>query len=146
MPLIKSGQRMLQLESIENAYSFHSYNEHSATLIKPNSLIHSHHSIEEDLIKISSTTLIYGDTIDTDKLPLSFSDFNEACISKLAQYDADIFLVGTGSRYQFPDKSILCSIAKNKLAIDFMDNGAASRTFNILTSEYRKVAVLLFFK
>ncbi len=137
---------MLQLESIENAYSFHSYNEHSATLIKPNSQIHSHHSIEKDLLNISSTTLIYGESIDTDNLPLSFSDFNEVCINKLADYDADIFLVGTGVQCRFPDKSILASIAKNKLAIDFMDTGAASRTFNILTSEYRKVAVLIFFK
>ncbi len=136
---------MLQLESIENAYSFHSYNEDSATLIKPNSQIHSHHSIEKDLLKISSTTLIYGDIIDTDNLPFSFSDFNEACISKLADYDADIFLIGTGSHCQFPEPSILKSIAKNKLAIDFMNTGAASRTFNILTSEYRKVAVLVFF-
>ncbi|NOQ80447.1 MAG: hypothetical protein GQ546_13740, partial [Gammaproteobacteria bacterium] len=30
--------------------------------------------------------------------------------------------------------------------IDFMNIGAASRTFNILASEYRKVAALIFFK
>ena len=136
---------MLQLESIENAYSFHSYNEHSAKLIKPDSNIHTPHSIEDDLLEISATTLIYKDLIEANDLPASFKDFDEQCITKLADYDADIFLVGTGHQCQFPDKAILQSIAKNKLAIDFMDTGAASRTFNILSNEYRKVAVLIFF-
>ncbi len=136
---------MLQLESIENAYSFHSYNEQSAKLIKPDSNIHTPHSIEDDLLEISATTLIYKDLIEANDLPASFKDFDKQCLAKLADYDADIFLVGTGRQCQFPDKAILQTIAKKKLAIDFMDTGAASRTFNILSSEYRKVAVLIFF-
>ncbi len=136
---------MLQLESIENAYSFHSYNEHSAKLIKPQTNIHAHHSIADDLLEISETTLIFIDLFENNDLPATFKEFNEQCIAKLADYDADIFLVGTGRQCLFPDKAVLQTIAKNKLAIDFMDTGAASRTFNILSSEYRKVAVLIFF-
>lgn len=137
---------MLQLESIDNAYSFHSYDEHSAKLIKPDNNIHKNHSIDTDFLEISSTTLIYKDLIESNSLPLTFNEFNEQCIKKLMEYDADIFLVATGSSSRFPDKSILQYIADNKLPIDFMPVGAASRTFNILASEYRKVAALIFFK
>lgn len=136
---------MLQLESIEDAYSFHSYDEHSIKLIKPNNNIHENHSVENSLIEISTTTMIYKDIIESANLPASFSEFNEQCIEKLLQYDADIFLIGTGLNSRFPDKSLLQYIAKNKLSFDFMNNGAASRTYNILTGEYRKVAVLIFF-
>ncbi|MCU7939853.1 MAG: hypothetical protein KZQ64_10110 [gamma proteobacterium symbiont of Bathyaustriella thionipta] len=136
---------MLQLESIDDAYSFHSYDEHSIKLIKPKDNIHANHSNDNDLIEITTTTMIYKDLIESNNLPVSFNEFNEQCIEKLLEYDADIFLIGTGTSSRFPDKSILQYIADNKLSIDFMDIGAASRTFNILTSEYRKVAVLIFF-
>lgn len=137
---------MLQLERVEGAYAFHSYDEHGAKLIRPNTDIHANQSSEDDLLEISGTTLVYKDVIETQNLPASFSEFNEQCIEKLLEYDAEIFLIGTGSRSRFPDKSILQTIASNKIAMDFMDIGAASRTYNILTGEYRKVAALIFFK
>jgi len=137
---------MLQLENIENAYSFHSYDEHSAKLIKPNKNVHSNSSTGDNLLEITSTTLVYKELIDSSSFPSSFDDFDEIHITKLLEQDADIFLIGTGKNSRFPDKSILQYIVNNKLSIDFMDTGAASRTFNILTSEQRKVAVLLFFK
>jgi len=137
---------MLQLENIENAYSFHSYDEHSAKLIKPNTNIHANSSPADNLLEITSTTLVYKELIDSSSFPSSFADFNESHIRKLLEQDADIFLIGTGKSSRFPDKAILQYIAKNKLSIDFMDTGAASRTFNILTGEQRKVAALVFFK
>jgi len=137
---------MLQIETISDAYSFHSYDEHSARLIKPNRNIHSSESTDDDFITIDSTTLVSKQQLSQAEFPEQFDQFNAQCLETLLQYDADIFLIGTGSTTRFPDIEILKSIKQNRLAIDFMDNGAACRTFNILTSEYRKVAVLLFFK
>ncbi|GEM_PF-6643977 len=136
---------MLQLESIEGAYSFHSYDSHSARLIKPDHNIHSKAAETDDFITISSTTLIYKEQLETEQLPANFSEFDEQCVQQLCQYDAEIFLIGTGMHSQFPARTVLQYIAHHKLAIDFMDLGAASRTFNILSSEYRKVAALIFF-
>lgn len=137
---------MLQLETIENSYSFHSYDDHCAKIIRPNRNINSNQVQEDDFVEISSTTFIYQDRLENSALPESFAQFNLDCIATLTEYDADIFLIGTGIRVLFPDKAILQHIAKNQLAIDFMDTGAACRTFNILSSEYRKVAALIFFK
>ncbi len=137
---------MLQLETIDDAYSFHSYDEHSAKLIKPNKDIHSMQSKEDALREISCTTLIYKNQLETRDYPQSFTQFDHNCIEKLLQHDADIYLIGTGQQVCFPEKAILQHISEKKLSIDFMDIGAACRTFNILTGEYRKVAALIFFK
>ena len=137
---------MLQLETIDDAYSFHSYDENSAKLIKPDKDIHSNHSRVDALIEISSTTLVYKNLLQSSHYPDTFAEFNQDCIDKLLEHDADIYLIGTGQRASFPDKAILQHIASKKLAIDFMDTGAACRTFNILTGEFRKVATLIFFK
>ena len=137
---------MLQIETISDAYSFHSYDDHSARLIKPNRNIHSSDSTDDDFVTLDNTCLVYKDILFQSSFPVSFKRFNEQCIESLQQYDADIFLIGTGKTTRFPEKEILQLIHQNKLAIDFMDNGAACRTFNILTAEYRKVAVLIFFE
>ncbi len=137
---------MLQLENIENAYSFHSYDEHRARLIKPDANIHSGSRPEDNLLEVTETTLVYKMQVESSGFPGAFADFNESCVHKLLENDAEIILIGTGQKCQFPEKAILQIIAQNKLSIDFMDTGAACRTFNILTSEYRKVAALIFFQ
>ena len=136
---------MLQLETIDNTYSFHSYDEHSAKLIKPQANIHSTQTLDEVLLEISTTSLIYKNQLINDKLPENYQEFNLQTIDKLLEYPADIYLIGTGSKLSFPNKGILQHIAKNKLPIDFMDTGAACRTFNILTAEYREIAAIIFF-
>ncbi|MCU7836832.1 MAG: Mth938-like domain-containing protein [gamma proteobacterium symbiont of Taylorina sp.] len=137
---------MLQLETIENSYSFHSYDKQSASLIKPDHSIHSNQSIEDTLVQISSTTIIYKDKLDNTNLPAQFMDFDQNSITRLLEHNADIYLIGTGSIPCFPEKELFKYITKNKLPIDFMDTGAACRTFNILTGEYRNVAALIFFQ
>lgn len=137
---------MLQLETIEDSYFFHSYDRDCAKIIKPNRNVFSNQVQDDDFVEISSTTLIYRDQLHTEALPERFEHFSLDSITTLKQFDADIFLIGTGAGARFPDKSVLQHIASNKLAIDFMDTGAACRTFNILTSEYRQVAALIFFQ
>ena len=137
---------MLQLETIDDTYSFHSYDEKSVKLIKPDSNIHSNQAIEDALLEISSTTLIYKNHIKNNNMPDTFSDFNQESIEKLLECSADIYLIGTGTKLNFPEKEILKYIAENKLPIDFMDTGAACRTYNILAAEYRNVATIIFFE
>lgn len=136
---------MLQLETIVDSYSFHSYNDSSAKIIKPDRDIHANTASEDDFIEITSTTFLYKDQLQSEGFPDQFTDFNQSCIELLIPHNADIYLIGTGSRVLFPEKSLLQHIARQKLPIDFMDTGAACRTFNILTGEYRNVAALIFF-
>ncbi len=69
--------------------------------------------------------------------PLSYADvFAE-------KSDMDFLLLGSGARMQRPSKSVRDAFEKNGLALDFMDTGAAIRTYNMLLAEKRALGVAL---
>lgn len=55
----------------------------------------------------------------------------------------DFLLLGTGVRMQRPPKPIITAFEQQGLALDFMDTGAAIRTFNMLLAEKRAVGAAL---
>lgn len=57
--------------------------------------------------------------------------------------DFDIILMGTGPRLVFPTISVRAALKARRLNFDFMDTGAASRTYNVLMAEGRKVSAIL---
>jgi len=150
---------MLQLESISHVYSFHSYEKNLIRIIVPENLhrqMETEHQFSDkdtsssdstngySIREFSSTTLVCQDQLHIGQFPGSFSDFDQHCLEHLLQYNADNYLIGTGESAKFPDSSIHQQIYTRKLAIDFMDSGAACRTYNILSGEKRKVAALIF--
>ena len=62
-----------------------------------------------------------------------------------ASYDnaPDILLVGTGAKQVFISPQILAPLLKAGIGIECMDSQAAARTYNVLMSEGRNVAVAL---
>jgi len=69
---------------------------------------------------------------------LSIADFRLALES-----DPEVILFGTGSRQCFPDGALMVDILRKGVGFEIMDTAAASRTFNVLASEYRKVVAAL---
>ena len=61
----------------------------------------------------------------------------------LKTLDAEIILMGTGVKLIFPETDVMQQLRAQGLAVEFMDTAAACRTFQILTSENRKVAAAL---
>ncbi len=55
----------------------------------------------------------------------------------------EIVLLGTGETQRFPDTAVLGAILARGIGVEVMANGAACRTYNVLVSEDRKVAVAL---
>lgn len=151
---------MLQLESVSHVYSFHSYEKNLVRILVPEHLrqkvpqatVQTNNSSEPDIhlrdnvsvMEYYSSTLVFQDRLDTSQFPNTFADFDAQCLEQLLQYQADLYLIGTGGTARFPHRSIHQQIYARKLAIDFMDTGAACRTYNILTGEDRKVAALIF--
>ena len=74
----------------------------------------------------------------------NLSDIRDSHIKVLldASNEIEILLVGSGSVSNFFDPKIEKKI-QGKLSIEYMNTGAACRTYNILLSEGRKVAALL---
>ena len=54
--------------------------------------------------------------------------------------EPELILVGTGNALRIPDSVIFKGVIRAGIGIDFMDNRAVCRTYNILAAEGRHVA------
>ena len=55
----------------------------------------------------------------------------------------DILLVGCGARFTPPSLELRAGLKEHGIALEWMDTGAACRTFNVLMAEGRRVAAAL---
>lgn len=60
-------------------------------------------------------------------------------IDQVLAFEPELIIIGTGSRLIFPAVEVYASIIRHGIGVDFMDTGAACRTYNILMSEGRGV-------
>ncbi len=58
--------------------------------------------------------------------------------------EIDILLIGCGARFGPPPKGLRAALKEAGLVLEWMDTGAACRTFNVLVGEERRVAAALF--
>ena len=56
---------------------------------------------------------------------------------------AEVVLIGCGSHFVPPDRGIRASAREIGVALEWMDTGAACRTFNVLLAEERRIAAAL---
>jgi uncharacterized protein len=56
---------------------------------------------------------------------------------------AEVVLIGCGSRFVPPVREIRASLREIGVALEWMDTGAACRTFNVLLAEERRIAAAL---
>jgi uncharacterized protein len=61
----------------------------------------------------------------------------------LIELAPEIVLLGTGVKQQLPPPELYVAFAAHGIGLEAMDNAAACRTYNLLLSEYREVAVAL---
>ena len=60
-------------------------------------------------------------------------------IEQILSFDPELIIIGTGDKLVFPAVDAYSAIIKRGIGVDFMDTGAACRTYNILMSEGRDV-------
>jgi uncharacterized protein len=60
-------------------------------------------------------------------------------IETVLSFQPELIIIGTGNRLFFPAIEIYSGIIEHGIGVDFMDTGAACRTYNILMSEGRDV-------
>ena len=56
----------------------------------------------------------------------------------------DLLIVGTGNSYRFLPQKLLFRLVSEKIGVESMTTLAACRTFNLLLSEGRRIALALF--
>jgi uncharacterized protein len=76
--------------------------------------------------------------------PATFEDLTEAHFESIAAREPEILLVGTGGRVRFPSPDLIGPCSRRGIGVEFMDTGAACRSYNFLLGEQRRVIAALF--
>ncbi|MBS1170893.1 MAG: hypothetical protein H6R01_1811 [Burkholderiaceae bacterium] len=75
----------------------------------------------------------------------SFDALTASDLMPLAEAAPDVVLLGTGRRQRFVRPELTATLFERRIGIECMDNRAACRTYHLLSTEGRKVALALIF-
>lgn len=79
--------------------------------------------------------------------PATFDEIDAAALAHAVDLTSkplpEVFLIGTGARQRFLAAGLLRPLLKAGVGVEMMDSQAASRTYNILMAEGRRVMVAL---
>ena len=65
-------------------------------------------------------------------------------LQPLLDLQPELIVVGTGSQQSLPTRDLMFAMARANTGLEMMDTPAAARTFNVLLSEGRSVAAVLY--
>ena len=90
--------------------------------------------------KVFSQSLIVSTTKLQDNWGIETIELLQANhIEQVLSLNPELIIIGTSSKLVFPALEIYSGIIQRGIGVDFMDTGAACRTYNILMSEGRDV-------
>ena len=85
-----------------------------------------------------NSLLIFGDTIELWPVNAAAELGVESAVPLLA-YEPELIVIGTGSRFAFPDGAFQQALREAGVGCEPMATDAACRTFNVLVAEERQV-------
>lgn len=94
--------------------------------------------------RITSPVVIAGSRVLTDLLPSRMAELGQSHLRALAALGAEIVILGTGARQIFLAPDLLATLESRGVGFETMDTAAACRSYNILRSEDRAVALAAF--
>ena len=74
----------------------------------------------------------------------SVADLLVADVATLLAHCPRLTVFGTGPKAAFPLRRLTFAFARRSVGLEVMDTAAAARTFNVLASDGRKVAAVLY--
>lgn len=94
--------------------------------------------------RYTGTLVVTPEAIHTDLLPRYFSELTAIHLEAIVSSGAEILIVGSGLRQIFLDAAIISRMSAQGIGVEVMATGAACRCYNVLASEQRAVAAVLF--
>ena len=75
--------------------------------------------------------------------PAAVEELGIGDFARLLELAPDIVILGTGATQRLPPPELYAAFAAHRIGLEVMDTGAACRTYNLLLSEFREVALAL---
>ncbi len=118
------------------------FNEESST----NSHIIQSYNDSEIIIdgKVFSSSFIISKNTLIESWPVAdISQLESDHLKAILDMRPEVILIGTGQKLVFPSPQSYVSVINQGMGIEFMDSGAACRTYNVLVSEGRNVVTAI---
>ena len=101
-------------------------------------------SYDENTIQVNgknfhSSLIIATTELNTDWSPRSIENLSTDDFTAIIDLKPEVVIIGTGDKLTFPPIETYAELIKLGVGVEFMDTGAACRTYNILTGEGRHV-------
>lgn len=101
--------------------------------------------VEINLIPFGNSLIVLPEIAPA---PWPVTSFDALTVENFEQINAispDVVILGTGKRQRFVHPRLTTPLTTRRIGVECMDNQAACRTYNILMTEGRKVALALIF-
>lgn len=99
--------------------------------------------IEVNKQRYAQSLIVMPQQIITDWEVENFTLLNEVHLNKIAEFNAEVVLLGTGEKHQFLHPRTYQALTAKGIPLECMTTAAACRTYNILMSEGRNVLAAL---
>ncbi len=81
--------------------------------------------------------------LNSDWPPQSLADLTREHFEPILAMKPEVVLFGTGRQFKMPPPAKLALLYENRMGVEYMDTGAACRTYAALMSEGRRVVAAL---
>lgn len=101
--------------------------------------------VEINLIPFSNSLIVLPEIAPSAWPVTSFDALTIEHFEQINAISPDVVILGTGARQRFVHPRLTAPLTTRRIGVECMDNQAACRTYNILMTEGRKVALALIF-
>ncbi|MDO9421438.1 MAG: Mth938-like domain-containing protein [Herminiimonas sp.] len=101
--------------------------------------------VEINLIPFSNSLIVLPEIAPSAWPVTSFDALTIEHFEQINAISPDVVILGTGKRQRFVHPRLTAPLTTRRIGVECMDNQAACRTYNILMTEGRKVALALIF-
>jgi uncharacterized protein len=98
--------------------------------------------VNEDIYR--NTVILDASTVLTEPNARNSDELGGIEAARIFALQPELVLLGTGARQVFPAAAFGAQFLRQGIGFEVMDTGAASRTFNVLVGEQRRVVAILF--
>jgi len=100
-------------------------------------------SVEINAIKFNHSLIVLPELPPIAWPVDDFTALTEDHFKTIAAFHPDVVILGTGTQQHFAQPTLTACLINQHIGVECMDSQAACRTYNILMTEGRKVALAL---
>lgn len=102
--------------------------------------------VEINAVRFAHSLIVMPETVPIAWPVPSLDNLTAEHFAQIEAMVPDVVILGTGKRQRFIHPRLTAALTARRIGVECMDNQAACRTYNILMTEGRKVALALIFE